>query len=96
MWQKCHTFFVVDNPGGRCYNVYTLSKQELELSYTVFYRDTEFGTRKGLEGPFRYPNGRVLYYDTAEGQYWDPLTDFYVPNDELASLQNQIFDLIRG
>jgi hypothetical protein len=38
----------------------------------------------------------VLYYDAQEGQYWDPKTDFYVPNDEVAALQNSIFDSIRG
>lgn len=51
--------------------------------------------RKGLEGPFYYPNGRVLYYDPKEGQYWDPQTDFYVPNEELGELQNQVFDKIK-
>ena len=66
------------------------------MSYTVFFRNTEFGPRKGLEGPFRYRNGRVLYYDPSEGEYWDPLTDFYVPASEVYALQNQIFDLIRG
>lgn len=45
-----------------------------------------FRPRRGLEGPFFYSNGRVLYYDRKEGRYWDPKTDFYVPNNELASL----------
>jgi hypothetical protein len=36
-----------------------------------------------LEGPFNY-DGRVLYYDPKEGAYYDPTTDFYVENDELA------------
>ncbi|MEY4331963.1 MAG: hypothetical protein RLZZ196_701 [Bacteroidota bacterium] len=44
--------------------------------------------RKGLEGPFFYPNGRVLYYDVKAGNYWDPTTDFYVDSDEIANLQN--------
>ena len=66
------------------------------MSYTIFHRNTEFGPRQGLEGPFNYPNGRVLYYDPKEGDYWDPLTDFYVPRDEVASLQQSIFDKIRG
>jgi hypothetical protein len=66
------------------------------MSYTVFHRNTEFGSRKGLEGPFHYPNGRVLYYDVKEGDYWDPLTDFFVDRDEVANLQSQIFDTIRG
>jgi hypothetical protein len=43
--------------------------------------------RKGLEGPFYYPNGRVLYYDAKEGNYWDPTTDFYVDREEIALLQ---------
>ena len=42
-----------------------------------------YGVRKGLEGPFNY-DGRVLYYDPKAGAYWDPTTDFYVENDELA------------
>jgi len=42
-----------------------------------------YGPRKGLEGPFNY-DGRVLYYDPKEGAYYDPTTDFYVDNDELA------------
>lgn len=66
------------------------------MSYTIFHRNTEFGPRQGLEGPFNYPNGRVLYYDPKEGDYWDPLTDFYVPRDEVVSLQRSIFDKIRG
>lgn len=41
--------------------------------------------RKGLEGPFNY-DGRVLYYDPKEGAYWDPTTDFYLENDELAMI----------
>lgn len=56
----------------------------------------EYGPRKGLEGPFTYPNGQVLYYDPREGQYWDPRTDFYVSNEEVASLQQSVFDKIRG
>jgi hypothetical protein len=66
------------------------------MAYKVYQRNTMFETRIGLEGPFEYPNGRVLYYDPKEGSYWDPLTDFYVGHDEIASLQNQIFDTIRG
>ena len=51
--------------------------------------------RKGLEGPFNI-GGRPLYYDAKEGAYYDPRTDFYVPNDEVHRLQNSIFDLVRG
>lgn len=49
--------------------------------------------RQGLEGPFYYPSGRVLYYDPRAGEYWDPLTDFYVPNDEVADLQQDLLSV---
>ena len=65
------------------------------MGYTVFTRDLDFGPRKGLEGPFHYPNGRVLYYDPKEGQYWDPLTDFYVEAAEVYELQQSILRAIR-
>jgi hypothetical protein len=58
-------------------------------------RESKWRPRKGLEGPFYYPSGAVLYYDVKEGQYWDPSTDFYVPNEDVAILQRQIFDKIR-
>jgi hypothetical protein len=66
------------------------------MSYTVFKHNANYGPRKGLEGPFHYPNGQVLYYDPKAGEYWDPRTDFYVANDEVHRLQNSIFDLVRG
>lgn len=65
------------------------------MSYIVFKHNKEFGPRKGLEGPFHYPNGQVLYYDPKEGMYYDPLTDFFVPLDEVAELQNMIFDALK-
>jgi hypothetical protein len=65
------------------------------MAYTVFKHNKEFGPRKGLEGPFHYPNGQVLYYDVREGQYYDPTTDFYVELDQVNELQNQIFDLLK-
>jgi hypothetical protein len=48
--------------------------------------------RKGLEGPFVYGNGRVLYYDVREGQYWDPTTDFYVEQEEMNLLHAGVID----
>jgi hypothetical protein len=54
-----------------------------------------YGPRKGLEGPFQYPNGQVLYYDPKEGAYYDPTTDFYVPDGDVAELQKSIFDILR-
>ena len=64
------------------------------MAYTVFQHNPNFGPRKGLEGPFHYPNGQVLYYDNKEGKYYDPTTDFYVENDDVADLQQSIFDVI--
>ena len=62
---------------------------------TIDMMRTKYGPRKGLEGPFNF-SGRVLYYDNKEGAYWDPRTDFYVPNDDVARLQQSIFDLVKG
>jgi len=66
------------------------------MAYTVFKHDARFGPRAGLEGPFHYPNGRVLYYDPKAGEYWDPTTDWFVPHDEVAELQQSIFTAISG
>jgi hypothetical protein len=65
------------------------------MSYIVFKHNKEYGPRQGVEGPFHYPNGRVLYYDAKAGEYWDPRTDFYVYRDEVAELQNSIFDVLK-
>jgi hypothetical protein len=64
------------------------------MSYQVFKHNQEYGPRKGLEGPFHYPNGQVLYYDPKAGEYWDPRTDFYVESEDVARLQQSIFDKI--
>jgi hypothetical protein len=66
------------------------------MSYTAFQHDPKWEPRKGLEGPFHYPNGRVLYYDPKAGEYWDPTTDWFVPRDEVAELQQSIFTAISG
>ncbi len=67
------------------------------MGYAVLgTRDNRYQPRKGLEGPFWYPNGRTLYYDPKAGEYWDPATDFYVPKDEVEFLQQSILDRIRG
>ena len=66
------------------------------MAYTVFKHNQNYESRKGLEGPFHYPNGQVLYYDAKAGEYWDPRTDFYVANDDVARLQQSIFDLVKG
>ena len=58
--------------------------------------DKKWQPSKGLEGPFYYANGRVLYYDPREGDYWDPTTDFYVPRDEIWELQQDTIKILRG
>ena len=65
------------------------------MSYIRFNHDPKWGPRKGLEGPFHYPSGAVLYYDPKAGEYYDPTTDFYVPNEDVAELQNQIFEILK-
>ena len=64
------------------------------MTYRVFKHNQAYGPRPGLEGPFHYPNGQVLYYDPRAGEYWDPRTDFYVERDDVAGLQQSIFDRI--
>jgi hypothetical protein len=66
------------------------------MAYRVTKIREYYTARKGLEGPFCYANGRVLYYDPREEQYWDPRTDFYVPNEELANLQQDLVEKLRG
>jgi hypothetical protein len=64
------------------------------MGYRTFSTQDSYGPRPGLEGPYRYPNGRVLYYDPKAGEYWDPTTDFYVDRDEVSDLQDSIFQLV--
>ena len=64
--------------------------------YVLGKRDERWQPREGLEGPFFYPNGKVAYYDPKEGQYYDPLTDFYLTQEEADALNNMVFDLFRG
>ena len=60
------------------------------MAYIVLPNVTgKFGPRAGLEGPFNF-SGRVLYYCNKEGQYYDPLTDFYVEQAEMDAI-NQAF-----
>ena len=54
----------------------------------------KYGPRKGLEGPFLFAGGRVLYYDVKEGQYYDPTTDFYVEREEMDMINQQLINMI--
>lgn len=64
------------------------------MGYKVLGRTEDifqgFGPRRGLEGPFVYGNGRILYYDAQAGQYWDPRSDFYVEQEEMNLLHNEL------
>jgi hypothetical protein len=42
--------------------------------------------RDGLEGPFMTRSGKVVYYDSGEGEYYDPDTDIYLTYDEWKAL----------
>jgi hypothetical protein len=55
---------------------------------------TKYGPRKGLEGPFMFAGGRVLYYDTKQGLYYDPTTDFYVFKEEMDIINQQMVDML--
>lgn len=57
-------------------------------------RDQRFQPITGLEGPFYYANGRVLYYDPKQGQYYDSLTDFYVDYSEVSELQQDFCNFL--
>ena len=62
---------------------------------TVPSMDLKWGKRKGLEGPFNF-SGRVLYYDTREGKYYNPQTDIYVEQDEMDIINQYMVDLLRN
>ena len=53
-----------------------------------------YGPRRGLEGPFIYGSGRILYYDPSAGQYWDPKTDFYVDQEEMDLLNLELHRML--
>lgn len=62
--------------------------------YILKERDNRWQPRPGLEGPYFFANGQVLYYDVKEGQYYDPTTDFYVDNTEVALLHQQLISIL--
>lgn len=61
---------------------------------TVVSWSGTYNKRTGMDGPFQYPNGRVLYFDCEEKQYYDPSTDYFVDDDEVAVLKQQLFDIL--
>ena len=84
------------------YNRVLFSQKELLMGYKVIADKTQmdemrtkYGPRKGLEGPFNF-SGHVLYYDTAQGQYYDPKTDFYVEQAEMDLIHQRIVDILKA
>lgn len=43
------------------------------------YPDLE---HQGLEGPFRLKSGKIVYYDTKEGRYYDKDSDMYMSDED--------------
>jgi len=64
------------------------------VAHYSFTAPRKFEPREGLEGPFYYSSGRVLYYDPKQGEYYDPTTDFYVDHEEVLELQQQDFKVL--
>jgi hypothetical protein len=53
----------------------------------------KYGPRQGLEGPFNF-SGRVLYYDVKQGAYYDPTCDWYVEQDEMNLINQNLVDIL--
>lgn len=53
-----------------------------------------YSKRKGLEGPMLKGANRVVYYDPREGKYWDPKTDFYLTQEEVNYLDNELMRML--
>ena len=41
----------------------------------------------GMEGPFRFRSGRIVYWDNRAGLYYDRSTDIYLSDSEADELQ---------
>jgi hypothetical protein len=74
---------------NQAYKEITVGYKVLADKFQMDEMRVKYGPRKGLEGPFNF-SGRVLYYDTKEGQYYDPKTDFYVEQSEMDLIHNQL------
>ena len=43
----------------------------------------EYPPIRGMEGPFQFRSGRILYYDPSEGAYYDSKSDMYLGRNEI-------------
>ncbi len=48
----------------------------------MLYQGFKYTKLDGLEGPFLFKSGRVLYWDSREGRYYDRQTDMYLAVNE--------------
>jgi hypothetical protein len=62
------------------------------VGYRITNRFDGYGPIPGLEGPFQYASGRILYYDPKQGHYWDPRTDFYLDHEEIEAEHNYLIN----
>lgn len=62
----------------------------LQEAYKVYpaIDSEEYPPINGLEGPFRYESGKVLYYSPKLGKYYDSKTDTYLEPDEVEYHRN--------
>ena len=54
--------------------------------YTTPNLKGDMGELEGMEGPFQFASGAVLYYDPKEGKYYDRGRDMYLDNEEATQL----------
>lgn len=66
------------------------------MGYRVIKTDPEtfdgYQPRKDLEGPFRFANELVVYYDPKEGKYYNPSSDFYLSDEEAIAMNIRKWD----
>ena len=54
--------------------------------HTVPNLKGDMGPMDGMEGPFQFKSGAVLYYDPKAGKYYDRGKDMYLDNEEASKL----------
>ena len=54
--------------------------------HTVSDLKGDMGPLSGMEGPYQYKSGAVLYYDPKARKYYDRQKDMYIDNRELAQI----------
>lgn len=57
--------------------------------HTVPNLKGDMGPVDGMEGPYQYKSGAVLYYDPKAGKYYDRRRDIYIDNEEASQLTTE-------